>query len=149
MWWRHHFPEVSRTFRGELWSVSEGAREEFGTHWVYGHPRAGGLSTSPGSINCGKNSGYQSLGLMHLFGVARVTLVGFDMMDTGGRSHWHGDHPLGKLGNGGRDRFPSWRREMTAIAADLKKAGVVVVNASRQTALKCFPRLSLEEALCM
>lgn len=148
VWWRHYFPDVSRRFPGELWSVSEGAREEFGVRWVYGHPKAMGLSTAPGSINCGKNSGYQCLGLMHLFGVARVTLVGFDMMATDGRSHWHGDHPRGKLGNGGIKRFPAWRADMNAIAHDLKREGVIVVNASRRTALRCFPRVLLEDALC-
>lgn len=40
-----------------------------------------------------------------------------------------------------------WRAKFPALAADLKREGVRVINASRETALECFERMSLEEAL--
>jgi hypothetical protein len=146
VWWSHYWAQVSKEFAGEFWTVSEGARDQYGLNWIQGHPSAGGLSKSPNLINCGKNSGYQTLGLMHHFGVGRIVLVGFDMHPTNGRAHWHGDHP-GKLSNTGPLRYPHWRNEMAPLAADLERAGVTVVNASRKTALKCFPRVTLEDAL--
>lgn len=126
--------------------MSEGAREEFGTNWVYGHSRCGGLSLEPHTIHCGLNSGYQAIGLAFLFGARFITLLGYDMAHTGGRTHWHGDHP-GKLNNAGGSRFPHWRSEMAPLATELERQGVRVINASRRTALKCFPRRPLEEAL--
>jgi hypothetical protein len=143
-WWVMYFPEVSRAFRGEKWTLNENARDRFDLHWMFGIDRAG-LSPDPTYIHQGQNSGYQAVGLAHLFGAARVLLLGFDFGRTGGKSHWHGDHPRG-LGNGGS--FPAWIAAMNVLARDLAAAGTEVINCSRMTALKCFPRMSIEEALC-
>lgn len=145
-WWVVHFPRIATEFRGELWTVSEGAREQFGLRWVMGTDNAG-LCPDPDRIHTGKNSGYQALGLAHLFGVRRIVLLGYDFcVGTQGEKHWHGDHPKG-LGNGGFNRYNAWVRAMEPLAVDLARAGVKVVNASRRTALKCFRRNTLENAL--
>lgn len=145
-WWVIHYPRIAREFLGELWTVSEGAREQFGIRWVMGRDQSG-LSTDPSMIHTGKNSGYQAIGLAHLFGCRRILLLGFDMaVGPDGRKHWHGDHPAG-LGNGGYNRYNAWIRCMATLAQDLKRARVEVVNASRRTALKCFRRDTLENAL--
>jgi hypothetical protein len=95
-------------------------------------------------ITTGRNSGFQSLCLAHYFGAARVLLLGYDFQRTGGRAHWHPDHPR-SLGNGGK--FPAWVDEMNILARDLKACGVDVVNCSRATALHCFPRATIQEVL--
>lgn len=137
---------MATKFQGELWTVSEGARERFGLRWIYGHD-GGGLSPDPTYIHTGKNSGYQALGLAAVLGARRVVLLGYDFMTAqDGRRHWHGDHPKG-LGNAPPSRYPSWARSMNQLAVDLKRAGVEVINASRRTALKCFPRVDLGDAL--
>lgn len=147
-WWRHHFPTVATAFHGELWSISEGARERYGVRWIYGQ-EGGGLSPDPTYIHTGMNSGYQALGLAALLGVSRVVLLGYDYSSgPGGKRHFFGDHPKG-LGNAPPSRYPAWIRAMDLLAADLKRTGVQVVNASRRTALRCFPRLDLAEALCV
>lgn len=75
-------------------------------------------------------------------GAARVILLGYDCQATAGRRHWHADHrrPLGNAGS-----LPKWPDQFRAMRPHL--AGVEVLNASRETALDCFPRIALEEAL--
>jgi hypothetical protein len=102
------------------------------------------MSTCPTRIHRGGNSGFQALGLAVNWGVRKVVLLAFDMGATGGRKHWHQDHPP-ELGN--PIQFDRWVERMSVAAADLRAMGVVVVNASRSTALHCFERVSLEAAL--
>lgn len=66
------------------------------------------------------------------------------MQRTGGKFHWHGKH-WGNLPNG--QGFPTWIKNFAPLAVDLARRGVEVINATRETALQCFPRMSLEEAL--
>jgi hypothetical protein len=98
-----------------------------------------------GEVNTGQNSGYQAIGLAYQFGAARILLTGFDMQHTAGRSHWHGDHPAG-MGNA--QNIHRWVRHFAALADDLRAVGVEVVNCTRETALECWPRSTLEAELC-
>lgn len=143
-WWQEYFPEVATGFKGaELWTVAPGARNAFKISWVHG-AKMRGLSRKPGEINTGMNSGYQAIGLAHMWGAKKILLLGYDMQRTGGRVHWHADHPR-KLGNGGR--FSDWAVEMGYLASDALKIGVEIINCSRQTALRCFPRSTIQEQL--
>jgi hypothetical protein len=40
-----------------------------------------------------------------------------------------------------------WQAKFPQLAVDLQAEGVRVINASRQTALTCFERMTLEEAI--
>lgn len=140
-------------FRGELWTVSEAARDEFGLYWApHGGPDDCGFNPDPGVINLGGNSGYQAVHLAAMFQGAqlpdfagsRIVLLGFDMQRTGGKKHNHGDH-LGGLPNGAN--FQLWTGRFAALARDLKSRGVEVLNCTRATALRCFPLVPIEDAL--
>lgn len=96
-------------------------------------------------VHFGANSGYQAINLAYLFGAVRIVLLGFDMQMTAGKSHWHGDHP-GELNRDCPVR--SFAKNFPALASDLSGAGVEVINATRETALDCFPIKKLEDALC-
>jgi hypothetical protein len=126
-----------------MWTVASASRDQYKLHWVYGLDQAG-LSKSPNHIHTGFNSGYQAIGLAHLFGVKRILLLGFDFQRSRGRTHWHGDHPRG-LGNGGR--YPQWVKAMNQLAVDAKAVGLEIINCSRSTALTCFARSTIQEAL--
>lgn len=141
--WRVYLPDIRKRFTGELWSVSEQAQQQYGTYWIR-HGRQAGFNDDPDAINGGGNSGYQAIHLAATFGAQRITLLGFDMQRTWGREHWHGKHD-GKLANG--VGFHSWMKQMEPLARDLAERGIVVVNATRQTALKCFQRQTLDEVL--
>lgn len=89
------------------------------------------------------NSGAGAVALAALRGAGRVVLLGYDCQTTRGRKHWHPDHPS-VLGNAGS--LPKWaeqfRQLMRAVAGE-----VDVINATRETALQCFPRAKLEDLM--
>src|SRR5690606_27869932 len=97
-----------------------------------------------GYVNSGGNSGYQAVNLAFHFGARRIVLLGFDMHRRDG-GHWHGEHH-GML-SAPESHIAVWRREFDALAFDLKSEGVRVVNATEGSALECFPRMGLVEAL--
>ncbi|HCE6817724.1 hypothetical protein ACSBR8_21920 [Pseudomonas aeruginosa] len=89
-----------------------------------------------------QNSGAGAASLAAFWGARRIILLGYDCQKTGGRAHWHGDHPAA-LGNAGSvDKWPSQFRQLAAHLA-----GLEVINCSRETALEAFPRRPLEEVL--
>lgn len=79
-----------------------------------------------------------------MFGAARIVLLGYDMQRTGGRKHWHADHP-DRMGNG--IMHSKWAERFDRLALKLDALGVDVINATRETALRKFRRASLAEAL--
>jgi len=123
--------------------VSEQASEKFGAYWIR-CAKQQGYSKEPDSVNAGGNSGFQAIHLAALFGAKKIVLIGFDMMRTDGKFHWHGKHE-GRLPNG--TGFPGWIKSMGYLAKDLQAMGVEVINCTRRTALRCFPRMELEDAL--
>jgi len=123
-WWKVHLDEVKRTFQGQ----------RFSTNWIEG--------VSKVTLDPQRNSGLAAIKLAIQFGAERVVLVGYDCQHTGGQKHWHGDHPK-SLGNAGSVQH--WPMRFAGFARKL--SGVEIVNASRETALGCFPRMDLEDAL--
>jgi hypothetical protein len=105
-----------------------------------------GLSTDPGAICNGRNSGYGAINLAVLLGAVRILLLGYDCgPGPDGQTHWHGDHPHGA---GPTDLiFRSWRAAYKTLPEPLAAAGVTVLNASRQTTIEAFPRVALEAVL--
>lgn len=89
-----------------------------------------------------QNSGAGAASLAAFWGARRIILLGYDCQKTGGRAHWHGDHPAG-LGNAGS--VDKWPAQFRLLASHL--AGLEVINCSRETALQAFPRRPLEEVL--
>lgn len=143
-WWQAHIAAVRASFRGELWTQDVAAAVEHGLQLVR-CVDAPGLGRQPLTVHSGQNGGYQAINLAYHCGARRIILLGYDMQRTAGRAHWHADHPDGW----GNARYPeTWVPRFDALAADLEAAGVAVVNATTETALHCFPRLTLEEALC-
>lgn len=149
-WWDEHLPAVRARFTGELWTQNIGlVRREpwadvarrLGLHVVKSVPGAG-LHPDPDTVYQHSNSGAQAMCLAVLFGVRKLILSGFDMQRTGGKHHWHGAHA--RLANGDPSSFVKY---FDVLEAQLEAAGVLVVNCSRATALKCFLRADLAETL--
>lgn len=113
-------------------------------HWV--HVDVGGqISTTPMRIGGGGNSGFQACNLALQFGARPLILVGFDMrVDLG--LHWHGPHGAG-LNNPNEDRVKKWRRFLDDAAPEFDRLGVKVMNTSLNSALRNYPKLSLDDAL--
>jgi len=149
-WWQLYkgVPE----FRGEKWSthslneslVDDKSTEAraYGLKLVRGES-APGFSLDPRTIHYGDNSGFQALNLAILFGCTKIVLVGFDMRRIDGRAHFFGEHPQSL--NRGTDygRFVRFFER----AAGTLPARISILNATPQSALTCFPIMSLEEAI--
>jgi hypothetical protein len=62
-------------------------------------------------------------------------------------AHWYGRNRWPGACNPDEDRFAKWRRTLDATAPKIAALGVDVVNASPESALECFPKMTLAEAL--
>lgn len=124
VWWERYWNSASSSFAGDLIC---GSGNCFGAKRPLHAP---GLNSGAGALLHAKWNGAE-----------KVIMVGYDCgYGAEGQTHWHGDHPRG-LGNAGSVR--KWPAQFAA----LDMSGVRVINASRKTALECFERMSLEEAL--
>lgn len=105
-----------------------------------------GLELDRSGLRHGSNSGYQAINLAVNLGAKRIILLGYDMKVTGLRTNWHDEArpPAHAYSDTIRDsmlpHFPS-------IIEPLNQVGVEVINATPDSELKCFPMMSLKEAL--
>lgn len=113
-----------------------------GAHRVFPSRRLS-LSRQPGVVG-GTNSGAQAVNLAYHLGATRIVLLGFDMKHTGGKRHFHDDYPSGWSN---AETANSWPAQFAFMAAGLASEGIEVLNASRDTAITCVPRVSLQCAL--
>lgn len=137
--WRHYdgVPE----FAGQRWSVDPRA-----ARWGVRHMPGSDLlvwGSSPGPIAHGGNSGFQAINLAARQGARRIILLGYDMgVEPSGPRHWFGEHPA-KISRG--SDYENWIKHFDRAAPLIASDGVEVINCSRRTALKCFPRATIEE----
>lgn len=102
-----------------------------------------GISESPAELRTGGHSGHMALNIAVLAGASPHVLLGFDAREGVNRKkHWFGDHP-DKTAPAYRDMVLTMRTAATALAA----RGIEVLNASPGSAIDCFPRMTIEEAL--
>lgn len=147
-WWRQHSPTRSE-FTGERWTSSrawEGASkpDDFGCNVVITKPGIGVADNEP--IWEGSNGAFQAMGLAVMWGARRIVFIGLDLAHSAdGRAHWHEDY-VG-LANSPGVALAAFRDAFNKAAPILAARGVTVINASRQTAIDCFPRAELQSAL--
>ena len=143
-WWRHHLPDVRANFKGELYTQyhNDSVKQYADRENLKSVPGKGSPGLGFDRIHHGGNSGYQAINLAYLLldGAnlkgSRIILLGYDMGNTHGKSHFFGDHPTG-MSNGNYSNFvPAFSQ----LAADLKAEGVEVINCSRHSALTQFKR---------
>lgn len=104
-----------------------------------------GFNAEPDGVKTGGNSGFQAVHVAAHLGAARILLLGYDMKSApDGRTHWFGEHPKptvpGVFASVMLKLFPT-------IAPELKRRGIEVINVTPGSALECFAKMSLEEAL--
>jgi len=138
-WWKWH--QGVPSFTGPKYAMQAGAAEWGVT--VLRNTGDEGLERDPCGLRNGRNGGYQAINLAVHLGATRIVLLGYDMQAFKGQpSHWFGEHP-----DGNRAPYDTYRHYFQTIVAPLQALGVTVLNASRTSALDCFPRVSLAEAL--
>jgi hypothetical protein len=126
-WWKRYVGDL--TIPAERWTNNKLAAQQFGlNHWLN---------------NNGYNSGLSAMNLALRFGAARILLLGYDCKPKAEEVHWHGRHPKG-MNNPNQISFRMWRQQ---FARTVRMFGNRVVNCTRDTALTCYVRQPLEEAL--
>lgn len=134
-WWKS-CGEESKQFSGERVSFTSVAVNMGASYSVNGYVMS----------NFG-NSGAFAIAVAVRARAARVLLIGYDAgAGEDGSMHWHGDHPA-PLKNPQWSIVNTWPRQFGRVAKHAKEHGTQVINCSRRTALACFERMTLEEAL--
>lgn len=151
-WWEVNIAQVRETCKAERWS-SHSSRKNHDDKirasklfdlWLVGAQHASSFCLDGSTIHYGGNSGFQAINLALLFGAKRVLMLGFDMMlDENKNVHYFGNHPAPLHTN---HNFWEWIGIMNEAAARLP-SDIEIINCSERTALTCFPRMSLQEAL--
>jgi hypothetical protein len=131
-WWTWHINEVRATFRGMLFA--HGSNHAKHVQSASAHPRYRDFY----------NSGACAIALVVACGAKRVVMLGYDCQLTGGKTHHHGNHPQAK-GFWNCGSLKRWPEDFAKLAQWAR--GTEIVNASRVSALECFPRVTLEDAL--
>lgn len=98
-----------------------------------------GVQRLPNSTS-GTNSGLLGCQVAHALGATRLLLCGFDMRGD----HFFGRHPA-PLNNTTPERFASLRKQFAFWAP----YGLEVINCTPGSALKTYPQIPLEIALCL
>lgn len=106
-----------------------------------------GLETDPTGLRTGKNSGYQAINLAYHFGAKRIVLLGFDMrLGPSGEMHWNA-RPERQTPAGFAQTLSLMLPKFDTLKEPLKRAGVEVLNATPNSALKTWPYVPLEDIL--
>lgn len=132
-WWAVYHEEVKQVFKGRRISYSRSV-----SHLAIESTHMSGWFHNFG------NSGACAIAIAIAGGAKKIVLLGYDCQKTGGVTHWHPDHPKG-MSNAAS--IKQWPGQFKNVAMEAKDKGAEVVNASRETALKCFERQTLEAAL--
>lgn len=139
-WWSWH--KGVSSFSGLKYSLQRHAAE-WGVQ-ILEQTGDQGLEPEPTGLRTGLNSGYQAINLAVHLGAKRILLLGYDMsVGEDGRTHWFGNHP----GQKKPSNYPNFAQAFPSMRHALAQLGVEVINCSRRSALDCFPRQPLREAL--
>lgn len=131
-WWEVHQAEVRQRFHGLKVTVATSRDPAV-------------ISLDGLDFNAYLNAGGGAISLAIMGGCSRVICLGLDAKyGEGGKTHWHGSHPKPC---GDAVSLPIWAPKFSELATWAQARGVPVLNASRETALDCFPRVSLEDIL--
>jgi hypothetical protein len=150
-WWNWH--KGARAFHGLKFTLSAAVGERWPDVTVLDNTGDEGLELQPTGVRTGKNSGYQAINVAVHLGASRILLLGYDLqVGPQDRRYCHPDHPIEELVPAAglkrfKRRLEGFRTRFETIVAPLAAANVEVWNCSRQTALRCFPCVPLEDAL--
>ncbi|MEE8262735.1 MAG: hypothetical protein V3R83_09765 [Gammaproteobacteria bacterium] len=146
-WWETRREVVLKSFNGII--ITRGPHETVyrrdGIHWMQFHGRLD-WSRDPTMMGA-HNAGLIALNSAWLMGASAAVLLGFDMHTEAGRNNYHDRHP-DKKGAEMDERYRQvFMPEFERAARRIEEDGFAVVNATPGSALRCFPKRSLEWCL--
>lgn len=104
---------------------------------------ANGLDTTPKCIRHGRNSGYAAINVAYHLGYKTIYLLGYDMQRTNGQTHWHDGHRRIDPAS----IYDTMLTHYGTLVEPLKNLNINVYNTSKESRLKMFPYVPLEQAL--
>lgn len=116
------------------------------THLIFDRNKVVGFSTDPARIESGAHSGYGAVNLAILKRARAIFLFGFDYTSTY-------DHycPERYAHNKSREKqshyFLNWAQEFNKTTEQIKRLGIALINASPNSNLKAYPKLSIDDAI--
>lgn len=139
-WWqlKHGVPD----FSGEKWTVSPDAAKKWGLNYIEGTSSIEWGETKE-LIAYGGNSGFQAMNLAYVQGASKIILVGYDYGFSGKKKHWYDGGTLERKSR--NSDYKQWAERMTLASKHIK---IPVINCSMDSAIQCFPKMPLREALC-
>jgi hypothetical protein len=134
-WWDHHAQRALK-FAGLKVTCHESVTYR-AVNWLR-QSGVEGFDPDPKMIRTGGNSGYQAIHVAIQAGAKRVLLFGYDMHGT----HWFGKHPS-PLRNTDPQSYEVWVSRFSGLIGH----GAEIINCTPGSAITCFPKMTLEEAL--
>lgn len=142
VWWDWYY-EDTIDFQGLRITRDTFAKKKYpDLIWIEGEAHDQGLSKRQDSIVNGQIGGYQAINLAVNFGAKKILLIGYDMRNIKGQSHWHGDHP--------NNQRPFWNQRVAHfrnMVPDLEERGINVINCTPGSAIDAFPMGDLQDEL--
>jgi hypothetical protein len=118
---------------------------KWGVKFLYCEKPSDTIRWESGGVGWGGNSGFNALNMVAQLAPAKIILVGYDMTRKNG-AHWHDPHPTG-LSNPTNGSIDRWRIVMDNAAKTLAEHGNYVINASEDSTLRNYAKMSFQEAL--
>ena len=144
-WFRKHENEV-KNFKGMKATLAHPALlAEVPGLVSYRNDGELGLCEAPDGLRHGHNSGYQAINFAFHLKARLIVLLGMDMNKKDGRMHWFDRKVCQPIEMYQSVMLPCFKTLIEPLAAH----GVRVVNATPGSAIDCFPKMALEEALCI
>jgi hypothetical protein len=104
-----------------------------------------GLSTDPTGLHVRGTSGYAALNLAFLKGAKRILLLGYDFNQDNGQAHWYPDGARATAV--GTEALQDWAEEFTLAEKQLQRSGVLVLNYSPGSRIRCFQKVPIKPLL--
>lgn len=149
-WWKWNFEEVEKwPNRDHMLSLCPGLLEEQEEKWpwlkiVRRDEARFGLSVEPDTVCWNRSAGGAALNVAYLMGASRAILLGFDMRTIKGKHNWHDFHKK-------QERDQIYRSSMMpflkCMSDAMKVTGFEIYNATEDSALDLFPKITLKEVL--
>ena len=101
-----------------------------------------GITPHPNMVSWNENSGAAAISLAAHAGAKRIILLGFDMKLNGDKQHWHNIYKKSTS-----KRFYAHLLGFKQIAIDARKLGIEIINASPDSAIQEFRKVSVKQLL--
>lgn len=104
------------------------------------------ISENPAEAYAGGTSGFVALNIAVLKRATKIFLFGFDYLTPDTRQHWNEDHYKEKR-HQASSNWNHWAHSYRMIAPTLKEMGIDVINASPDSAINCFEKVTINAAM--